>query len=238
MFLSGDCLAFLRAFLRRFTSSRASVPTGLNAEGSVHAAVIFCSGDKSPPKRIEVVENDLTKENVDAIVNAANSWLRHGGGVAGAIVKKGGNQIQADSDEFVAKHGPVKTGGIAVTEAGNLPCSVIIHAVGPVWEGGQKGEDKCLRDAMYNSLVECHKRQLVSLAAPAISSGIFGFPKRSCAKILFSAALQFFREEPTCSVDLVRFTNFDKETVEVFVEAASNLKNEPDVRVELLSPKT
>ena len=115
---------------------------------------------------------------------------------------------------------------------------LFLFLIGPVWEGGQKGEDKCLRDAMYNSLVECHKRQLVSLAAPAISSGIFGFPKRSCAKILFSAALQFFREEPTCSVDLVRFTNFDKETVEVFLEAASNLKNEPDVRVELLSPKT
>ena len=115
---------------------------------------------------------------------------------------------------------------------------LFLFLIGPVWEGGQKGEDKCLRDAMYNSLVECRKRQLVSLAAPAISSGIFGFPKRSCAKILFSAALQFFREEPTCSVDLVRFTNFDKETVEVFLEAASNLKNEPDVRVELLSPKT
>ena len=115
---------------------------------------------------------------------------------------------------------------------------LFLFLIGPVWEGGQKGEDKCLRDAMYNSLVECHKRQLVSLAAPAISSGIFGFPKRSCAKILFSAALQFFREEPTCSVDLVRFTNFDKETVEVFLEAARNLKNEPDVRVELLSPKT
>lgn len=117
-------------------------------------------------------------------------------------------------------------------------CFCFLFLIGPVWEGGQKGEDKCLRDALYNSLVECHKRQLASLAAPAISSGIFGFPKRICAKILFSAALQFFREEPTCSIDLVRFTNFDKETVEVFLKAASNLKNEPDVRVELLSPKT
>ncbi|PFX25355.1 Poly [ADP-ribose] polymerase 9 [Stylophora pistillata] len=103
----------------------------LAAQAAVHATVIFSAPDKNVNKRIEVVQNDLTKENVDAIVNAANSWLKHGGGVAGAIVKNGGYQIQTESDEYVAKHGPIKTGGIAVTKPGNLPCNIIIHAVVP-----------------------------------------------------------------------------------------------------------
>lgn len=101
-----------------------------------------------------------------------------------------------------------------------------------MWEGGQKDEDNSLHTAMYNSLSECHSRLLNSVAVPAISSGIFGFPKARCAKILFSAALEFFRAEPKTSVQLVRLTNFDKATVEVFKEAAADLNDEPDVRVQ------
>lgn len=237
MVFFGACFSFLRVFTS-CTGRRGIVLSRSHTVGTVHATVILLSDEKLPIKRIEVVENDLTKENVDAIVNAANSWLKHGGGVAGAIVKSGGKQIQDESDEHVAKNGPVKAGGIAVTGPGLLPCKVIIHAVGPVWEGGQKDEDKRLHDAMFNSLSECHKRKLASIAVSAISSGIFGFPKRRCAKILFSTVLQFFRAEPASSVDLVRFTNFDKETVEVFLEAADNLKNEPGIRVEILTPTT
>lgn len=208
------------------------MPIRRHSGGTVHAAVIFSSVDEKSSKRIEVVQNDLTKENVDVIVNAANSWLKHGGGVAGAVVKGGGNEIQVESDEYVANNGPVKTGEIAVTGSGNLPCKIVIHTVGPVWEGGQKDEDNSLRNALYNSLYECHSRQLSSIAVPAISSGIFGFPKTRCAKVLFSSALEFFRAEPKSSVDLVRFTNFDKVTVEVFKEAVTDLVDEPDVRVQ------
>lgn len=104
--------------------------------------------------------------------------------------------------------------------------------LGPVWEGGQKDEDNSLHNALYNSLSECQARQLTSVAVPAISSGIFGFPKTRCAKILFSSALEFFRTEPKSSVDLVRFTNFDKATLEVFKEAAADLNDEPDVQVQ------
>ncbi|XP_020616891.1 uncharacterized protein LOC110054863 [Orbicella faveolata] len=223
---------FYRTCLSLVNSSKWIVPARCHSGGTVHAAVIFSSLDKKATKRIEVVQNDLTKENVDAIVNAANSWLKHGGGVAGAVVKSGGDQIQSESDEFVAKNGPVKTGEIAVTGPGNLPCKIVIHAVGPVWEGGQKDEDNSLHTAMYNSLTECHSRLLNSVAVPAISSGIFGFPKARCAKILFSAALEFFRAEAKSSVQLVRLTNFDKATVEVFKEAAADLNDEPDVRVQ------
>lgn len=109
----------------------------------------------------------------------------------------------------------------------------VLLFVGPVWEGGQKDEDNSLHSALYNSLSECHSRQLSSLAVPAISSGIFGFPKARCAKVLFSSVLEFFRAEPKSSVNLVRFTNFDKPTVEVFKDAAADLNEEPDVRVEL-----
>lgn len=231
MFFSGQgaCWYLVRAVNRSTGSCLARCLSG----AAVHATVIFSAPDKNVNKRIEVVQNDLTKENVDAIVNAANSWLKHGGGVAGAIVKNGGYQIQTESDEYVAKHGPIKTGGIAVTKPGNLPCNIIIHAVGPVWVGGQKDEDSSLHSAMYNSLSECHCRLLSSVAVPAISSGIFGFPKARCAKILFSAVLEFFRTEPKSSVNLVRLTNFDKPTVEVFMDAAADLNEEPDIRVEL-----
>lgn len=105
--------------------------------------------------------------------------------------------------------------------------------LGPVWMGGQKDEDSSLHSAMYNSLSECHSRLLSSVAVPAISSGIFGFPKARCAKILFSAVLEFFRAEPKSSVNLVRLTNFDKPTVEIFKDAAADLNEEPDIRVEL-----
>lgn len=230
MFYFRACLSLSKAV----TSSRGLILTRCHSGGTVHAAVTFFSIDKKSSKRIQVVENDLTKENVDAIVNTANSWLKHGGGVAGAIVNRGGSQIQVESDEHVAKNGPVKTGEVAVTGPGNLPCKIVIHTVGPVWEGGQKDEDNSLHNALYNSLTECHTRQLASVAVPAISSGIFGFPKTRCAKVLFSAALEFFRAEPKSSVNLVRFTNFDKATVEVFKEAATGLNDEPDVRVELV----
>ncbi|XP_022791123.1 poly [ADP-ribose] polymerase 9-like [Stylophora pistillata] len=128
MFFSGQgaCWYLVRAVNRSTGSCLARCLSG----AAVHATVIFSAPDKNVNKRIEVVQNDLTKENVDAIVNAANSWLKHGGGVAGAIVKNGGYQIQTESDEYVAKHGPIKTGGIAVTKPGNLPCNIIIHAVG------------------------------------------------------------------------------------------------------------
>lgn len=109
----------------------------------------------------------------------------------------------------------------------------VTDLTGPVWMGGQKDEDSSLHSALYNSLSECHCRLLSSVAVPAISSGIFGFPKARCAKILFSAVLEFFRTEPKSSVNLVRLTNFDKPTVEVFMDAAADLNEEPDIRVEL-----
>jgi O-acetyl-ADP-ribose deacetylase (regulator of RNase III) len=165
---------------------------------------------------IQVRQGDLTEEEVDAIVNAANSHLAHGGGVAGAIVRRGGRSIQAESDRWVAEHGPVPTGQVAVTGAGRLPARAVIHAVGPVWQGGRAGEDELLRSAVWHSLARAEELQLGSIALPAISSGIFGFPKDRCAAILVRTALDFCQQHPQGHVRVIRFTNIDRRTVELF----------------------
>uniref|UniRef100_A0A7C3WJI4 ADP-ribose-binding protein n=1 Tax=Thermofilum pendens TaxID=2269 RepID=A0A7C3WJI4_THEPE len=136
---------------------------------------------------VELVEGDITELSVDAIVNAANSWLKHGGGVALAIVRKGGEEIQRESDEYVRKHGPVPTGQVAVTRAGRLKAKYVIHAVGPRF--GEPDGDEKLASAFRNSLLKAEELGLESLALPAISTGIYGYPYARCAEILASMLL-------------------------------------------------
>ncbi len=176
--------------------------------------------------RLQVRHGDLTEEAVDAIVNAANGRLAHGGGVAGAIARKGGPTIQAESDAWVREHGPVPTGGVAVTGAGRLPARWVIHAVGPVWRGGGHNEEALLRDAVWNSLAKADELGASSVALPAISSGIFGFPKPRCAEILVQTALDFCTEHPDTSLREIRFTNIDALTVTLFQEEAEKRKRE------------
>ncbi|WP_069806609.1 ADP-ribose-binding protein [Vulcanisaeta thermophila] len=133
---------------------------------------------------IEIVKGDITEIEADAIVNAANSYLEHGGGVAGAIVRKGGWEIQEESREWVRKYGPVPVGGVAVTRAGRLKAKYIIHAVGP--RCGVEPIEK-LRDAVINSLRKAEELRLTSIAFPAISTGIFGCPYDEAAKIMARA---------------------------------------------------
>jgi O-acetyl-ADP-ribose deacetylase (regulator of RNase III) len=161
-------------------------------------------------QRIRLVKGDLTEERVDAIVNAANSHLSHGGGVAGAIVRKGGDVIQKESNAI----GHVPVGQVALTGAGALPARHVIHAVGP--RMGEGDEDAKLRNAARNSLALAHERGFQSVALPAISSGIFGFPKDRCAQILIQAALDFCAEHPDSPLREIRFTLIDDPTVEVF----------------------
>jgi putative ATPase len=171
---------------------------------------------------IQVRRGDLTLEDCDVIVNAANSHLAHGGGVAGAIVRSGGDAIQAESDVWIRKFGRVLTGQVAVTGAGSLPCKKIIHAVGPVWSGGGAHEDDLLRSAVLNSLLKAQELQFTSIALPAISSGIFGFPKQRCAHIMIDTTLDFFRLNPQSSLRLVCFTNIDLPTAALFAETLKN----------------
>lgn len=163
---------------------------------------------------LEIAQGDLTEENVDAIVNAANTQLQHGGGVAGVILRKGGAQIQEESNAWVRDHGPVTHAQPAYTSAGKLPCSYVIHAVGPMW--GEGNEDAKLTAAVSGSLAVASRLKLDSIALPAISTGIFGFPKDRAARIILAAILDYLRGNPTTSLKLVRLTLFDQETLEAF----------------------
>ncbi|AKG38090.1 MAG: ADP-ribose-binding protein [Infirmifilum uzonense] len=130
---------------------------------------------------VELCEGDLTEVVADAIVNAANSFLKHGGGVALAIVRKGGEEIQRESDEYVKRHGPVPTGQVAVTGAGKLKARFVIHAVGPRF--GEENGDAKLASAFRNALLKAEELRLQSIAFPAISTGIYGYPYEKCAMI-------------------------------------------------------
>ncbi|MBN2102406.1 macro domain-containing protein [bacterium] len=134
---------------------------------------------------IELIDDDITTLNVDAIVNAANSRLAHGGGVAGVISRKGGPAIQEESNIWVKTRGVVPAGEVAITSAGDLPARYVIHAVGP--RQGEGMENKKLKNATLNSLKMADSRLLKSIALPAISTGIFGYPMDKCAKVMLSA---------------------------------------------------
>jgi O-acetyl-ADP-ribose deacetylase len=133
-------------------------------------------------KILRLVNGDITERNVDVIVNAANSYLKHGGGVAAAIVRKGGAIIREESDKIVVTRGLVLVGSAVITTAGKLPCKAVIHTVGP--RMGEGNKDYKLRKAVRSSLKLASEKGFRTISMPAISSGIFGFPKDRCAKIL------------------------------------------------------
>ena len=164
---------------------------------------------------LQIVQGDITAEEVDAIVNAANERLQHGGGVAWAIAKKGGTAIQRESDLWIRKHGPVSHTHPAWTSGGKLPAKYVIHAVGPVWGDGD--EDRKLSEAVAGSLRVADELKCSSIAMPAISTGIFGFPKERAAGIIFSAIEDHF-ENHKSELHVVRITLFDQPTVDVFIK--------------------
>jgi len=169
---------------------------------------------------IQIRHGDITTEVVGAVVNAANSHLAHGGGVAGAIVRAGGRMIQVESDKWVRQHGEVATGNVAVTGPGRMGCEFIIHAVGPICfnKDSMAKKDRELASAVENSLLKAEELGLRSISLPAISSGIFGFPKVRCAEIMFTTTLSFCRNHPDSTLRQIRFTNWDTETVSIFEE--------------------
>ncbi len=168
-------------------------------------------------KNLRLVQGDLTVRDVDAIVNAANSYLRHGGGVAGAIVRRGGQSIQEESDKI----GFVPVGHAAITGAGRLPAKFVIHAVGP--RMGEGDEDNKLRSAVISSLQLALEKKLASISFPAISSGIFGFPKDRCARILVHEARDFLKKHASGSLRVVEFCIYDDETLQYFRMAFETL---------------
>ncbi len=167
---------------------------------------------------LRLVQGDITERDVDAIVNAANTHLQHGGGVAGSIVRKGGNIIQEESDRI----GFTPVGTAVITGAGRLPSKFVIHAVGP--RMGEGDEDSKLKSAVRSTLILADEKNLKSISLPAISSGIFGFPKDRCARILVSVSASFLKEQKGCSLDVVEFCIYDDLTLGHFKKEFDKLK--------------
>jgi O-acetyl-ADP-ribose deacetylase len=175
--------------------------------------------------RIEIIQGDITRIAADAIVNAANSRLLPGGGVCGAIHAAGGPTITEECSAYVAAHGPVPPGGAAVTGAGRLPATYVIHAVGPIWRGGGEGEAETLASAYRSSLVLAQGLGIDSIAFPAISTGIFGFPSALAAPIAIETVRDWLAAENdaggknAATLQLVTFVLFDEHTMRVFWHA-------------------
>src|SRR5687768_6823405 len=170
----------------------------------------------SPNQTLQIMQGDITIEAVDAIVNAANENLAHGGGVAWAISKNGGPTVQQESDEWIRKHGSVSHTHPAWTSGGLLPAKYIIHAVGPVWGSG--GEDKKLTEAVTGALRVADELKCKSVSLPAISTGIFGFPKERAARIIFSSMDEYFAKTQESNIQQVRIILFDAETLQVVLK--------------------
>ena len=168
--------------------------------------------------RVTVKVGDITKETACAIVNAANSSLMGGGGVDGAIHRAGGPSILAECKtlrETVYPDG-LPTGQAAVTSAGNLSAEYVIHTVGPVWRGGNADEEKLLRECYVNSLYAAVKNGCETVAFPAVSTGVYGFPKIKAAFIASKAVKEFLEKED--SVSNVTFVFFSEHDAQTFTE--------------------
>lgn len=159
--------------------------------------------------KIEVISGDITKFNVDAIVNAANSSLMGGGGVDGAIHRVGGPAILEECRRIVSKQGGCKTGKAVITTAGRLPAKFVIHTVGPVWRGGMYDEETLLANCYRNALILAAKVHCRTIAFPNISTGIYGFPKRQAAAIAVKSTNLFLAADQ--SIHKVVFVCFDEE---------------------------
>ncbi|UCG56120.1 MAG: macro domain-containing protein [Phycisphaerales bacterium] len=157
---------------------------------------------------LELVEGDITEMETDAIVNAANTRLSLGGGVAGAIRRKGGPVIQAECNKI----GGTFVGGAVITTAGNLKAKHVIHAVGP--RMGEGDEDEKLRNATLNSLKVADENNLRSISFPAISAGIFGFPIERCAEIMLKTTIDYLRTE--IALQRVVFCLYGQDSYDVF----------------------
>jgi O-acetyl-ADP-ribose deacetylase (regulator of RNase III) len=169
---------------------------------------------------LELCQGDITLQEVDAIVNAANSRLAGGGGVDGAIHRRGGAGIMAETVARYPQGCP--TGSAVISGAGNLPAKYVIHAVGPVWDGGGRGEAELLASAYRRCLELAVEHQCRSIAFPSLSTGAYRYPIDMAARTALSTAIAFLRKHG--KLELVRFILFDAEAYKVFALALEELR--------------
>ena len=166
---------------------------------------------------LEVIKDDITRMNVDAIVNAANTSLLGGGGVDGAIHRAGGPEILEACMQIRYRQGGCKVGEAVITTAGRLPAKYVIHTVGPVWNGGRSDEPMLLRSAYRNSLQLAAAHDVSTIAFPNISTGIYGYPKDLAAAIAIQTVSEW-KQSPS-SISRVIFVCFDAENYALYTDA-------------------
>ena len=172
---------------------------------------------KIGPSVLELVEGDITQQDTEALVNAANERLRVGGGVDGAINRAGGPKIQ----EEARKIGHCPTGQAVITTGGNLRAKYVIHTVGPVYRDGQHGEPELLASAYRESLKAASAKGIKSLAFPSLSTGVYGYPIPDAARVALTAVKEYLAEHP--EIELVRFVLFGHPTFTAFAEALQEI---------------
>lgn len=165
---------------------------------------------------IELLQGDITKIQVDAIVNAANTSLLGGGGVDGAIHRAGGPEILEACKKIRSKQGGCEVGTAVITTAGKLPSKYVIHTVGPVWNGGKSREEELLASAYRSSLQLALEHELRTIAFPNISTGIYRFPKQRAAEIATTTVREFL--STNAGIEKVVFVCFDTENLELYRE--------------------
>lgn len=171
-----------------------------------------------------LVQGDITKQNTDAIVNAANSNLMGGGGVDGAVHRAGGITILEQCKLIVAKQGRLPAGKAVITSGGNLPAKYVIHTVGPRWQGGNNNEAYLLASAYRESLKIAEEQKLGSISFPSISTGAFRYPLQPAAKVAVNAVTSFIKEKAV-SLKEVRFVLFDAGTYVVYLNVLQENMN-------------
>jgi O-acetyl-ADP-ribose deacetylase (regulator of RNase III) len=165
--------------------------------------------------RVALIQGDITHQATEAIVNAANSGLMGGGGVDGAIHRAGGPVIKDECRRIVSRIGCLDTGKAVITTGGNLKAKYVIHTVGPVWHGGNRGEAELLTSAYQESLKLAAEHKLKSISFPSISTGIYGYPVAEAAKIALDTVVAFLRGKPN-SLERVYFVLFDSKTFHAY----------------------
>ncbi len=164
--------------------------------------------------KLSLIQGDITLQETEAIVNAANTSLLGGGGVDGAIHRAGGPKILEECKAIRAKQGGCPTGEAVITSGGNMKTKYVIHTVGPVWSGGNRGEEQLLRNAYYNSLDLAREKGIKSVSFPSISTGVYRFPIDNASRIAINTVKEFVQEHNFVEVRFVLFSERDLKAYE------------------------
>jgi O-acetyl-ADP-ribose deacetylase (regulator of RNase III) len=170
---------------------------------------------------LSIIQDDITKQNIEAIVNAANSSLMGGGGVDGAIHRAGGAEILEECNKIRKEKGTLPPGNAVITKAGNLSAKFVIHTVGPIWKGGKNKESDVLRNCYRNVLTLAQREFIKSISFPSISTGIYGYPIEKASKIALATVIEYV--ERHSFFDEIRFVMFSAKDLEMYENTLNKL---------------